>query len=89
MKPTLKVFITENCPGCDEALSIATRVEQNYADRITVEVIDIVKAEQIVPEAVFATPTFMLNGRIVSLGNPSPQEVSQWISDVATVQPEP
>lgn len=89
MKPSLKIFITEKCPGCDEALNVAARIEQNYAAVIDVEVINITDAQNIVPEAVFATPTFMLNDRIVSLGNPSPKEIRSWIEDATTLQPEP
>lgn len=87
MKSVLKVFITENCPGCDEALKIAAYVEQDYPE-ITVEVIDIVDSQAVVPEAVFATPTFMLDDRIVSLGNPSSEQVAQWVDEVTAVQPE-
>jgi thiol-disulfide isomerase/thioredoxin len=89
MKPILKIFITENCPGCDEALNVAAHMEQDYADVIAVEVINITDAQNIIPEAVFATPTFMLNDRIVSLGNPSPKEIRAWIEDATTLQPEP
>jgi hypothetical protein len=39
--------------------------------------------QAIVPEAVFATPTYMLNNRIVSLGNPSPAEVARWAAEAA------
>ncbi|MCQ3977933.1 MAG: hypothetical protein DPW09_31280 [Anaerolineae bacterium] len=77
MKPVLKIFVTEHCPGCVEALRIAAEVAQNYP-HLGVEVIDLNTPEVIVPEAVFATPTYMLNERIVSLGNPSPAEVVQW-----------
>ena len=89
MKPSLKVFIVENCPGCDEARQIAARVEQDYADLIKIEVINITDAQAIVPEAVFATPTFMLNDRVVSLGNPSPKEVARWVAEITVLQPAP
>jgi len=49
-------------------------------------VIDLEAPEVSVPEAVFATPTYMLNDRIVSLGNPSPAEVTQWATE-ARVNP--
>ncbi len=89
MKSDLKVFIIENCPSCNEALNIAARVEQDYSDFINIEVIDITDAQAVVPEAVFATPTFMLNDQIVSLGNPSPKEVAGWVEEVTATQPEP
>ncbi len=85
MKPILKIFVIEDCPGCVEARRIAAWVAQNYAN-LKVEIIDLNAPEVVVPEAVFATPTYMLNNRIVSLGNPSPAEVARW-ADEAMVQP--
>ncbi|MEW5961483.1 MAG: thioredoxin family protein [Chloroflexota bacterium] len=85
MKPVLKIFVTEHCSGCVEALRIAAEVSQDYP-HLGVEVIDIGAPEVSVPEAVFATPTYMLNHRIVSLGNPSPAEVAGW-ARAAMVKP--
>jgi thiol-disulfide isomerase/thioredoxin len=87
MKPVLKIFVTEHCSGCVEARRIAAEVVQNYP-HLRVEVIDLNAPEAIVPEAVFATPTYMLNQRIVCLGNPSPAEVAGWAKE-ARVQPIP
>ena len=85
MKPVLKIFVTEHCFGCVETLRIAAEIAQDYP-HLRVEVIDLNAPEVIVPEAVFATPTYMLNNRIVSLGNPSPAEVARWAEE-AMVQP--
>ena len=88
MKFVLKIYITENCPGCDEARKIAAYVERDYPE-IEVEVINIIDSQAVVPEAVFATPTFMLDDRIVSLGNPSPKQVAQWLDEAVAIQLEP
>ena len=85
MKPVLKIFVTGHCPGCSEAQRIAAWVTQDYP-HLGVEVIDLDAPEVSVPEAVFATPTYMLNNRIVSLGNPSPAEVVRWARE-AMVKP--
>jgi hypothetical protein len=87
MKSTLKIFIAENCPGCNDARLIAAQIEQNHP-KITVELVDVTEPRAAVPEAIFATPTYMLNDRIVSLGNPSPEQVAQWV-EAAAIQPEP
>lgn len=89
MKPTLKIFVAEKCPGCGEALTIAHHARQTYADHINVEIINMADTEVIVPEAVFAAPTFMLDDCIVSLGNPSLQEVAGWVAQATTIQAEP
>lgn len=85
MKPVLRIFVAEHCPGCVEARNIATYVEQNYPD-ITLDVIDITDSQVTIPDAVFATPTYMLNDRLVSLGNPGPDDIAQWVAEVK-VQP--
>ena len=41
----------------------------------TVELVDIQGSP--LPEYVFAVPTYVLNGRVISLGNPTRQELSQ------------
>jgi hypothetical protein len=80
MKPILKIFITEHCQGCSEAHRIAAWIAQDYP-HLKVEIIDLNAPDASVPEAVFATPTYMLNNRIVSLGNPSPTEVARWAKE--------
>lgn len=82
MKSILKIFVRDDCSGCVEAHRIAARVMQDFPHLI-VEIINIGDPQAIVPEAVFATPTYMLNNRIVSLGNPSPAEVARWATNAA------
>jgi hypothetical protein len=82
MKPILKVFVRDDCPGCAEAHQVALQVEQDFP-QLNVEIINMADPHAIVPEAVFATPTYMLNNRIVSLGNPSPAEVARWAAEAA------
>jgi hypothetical protein len=43
---------------------------------VELRVIDIAEAVEI-PDAVFATPTYLLNGRVWSLGNPSIAQVRE------------
>jgi hypothetical protein len=82
MKSILKIFVREDCSGCVEAQRIAAWVTRDFP-QLEVELIDIGQPHASVPEAVFATPTYMLNSRIVSLGNPSPAEVTRWATDAA------
>ena len=77
MKPVLKIFISDNCSGCTEAQRIAAWVTQDFP-QLRTELVNIGDPQASVPETVFATPTYMLNNRIVSLGNPAPAEVAGW-----------
>lgn len=79
MKPILKIFVRDDCFGCVAAQEIAVRVEQDHP-QLKVELVNIADPKAIVPETVFATPTYMLDNRIVSLGNPSLVEVAEWVT---------
>lgn len=79
-KFSLKIFVAEHCSGCREAQQIAVRVARQHPQP-HVEVIDINRAGDSVPEVIFATPTYMLNDRVVSLGNPSPVEIDHWAAN--------
>ena len=86
MNPILKVFVAEHCISCEETHQLAMRVEQIYPD-VIVEVIDVGVYPERVPDNVFAIPTFMLNDRIISLGNPTFDEVVDQIEQVVTTAP--
>lgn len=85
MNPVLKVFVIEHCSNCDEARAIAGRIDRTYPE-VQVEIIDISQPQVVVPDAVFATPTFMLNGRIVSLGTPYPEEIARRVEEAITAR---
>jgi alanine dehydrogenase len=77
MTSRLKIFVAEDCPGCVEARAIATHIEQTYPN-LYVEIIDINNDPTAVPEKVFATPTYILDDRVVSLGNPGLEDITHW-----------
>jgi hypothetical protein len=47
---------------------------------VNVEVIDLDAEDGRNPDEVFSVPTYVLNGKIISLGNPSPVELDQRLS---------
>jgi hypothetical protein len=81
MTSILRVFVREECAGCGEARRIAAWVKQAFP-KLRVELIDVADPHAMVPEAVFATPTYMLNSHVVSLGNPSPAQIARWAAEV-------
>lgn len=81
MKQVLKIYVAEHCLGCEEACDTAFRIEQDYP-HLTVQVIDVEKNKEAIPEEVFATPTYILNNRIVSLGNPGPTDIARWMQNL-------
>ena len=64
----LEIYITDQCTNCREAVVIAERARSIAGLEVTVVNLD--EPGQRVPPQVFATPTYVLNGLVVSLGNP-------------------
>lgn len=75
------IFVAEHCFVCEYAHEIAELIESDFAD-VKLRVIDINKTEESIPDAVFATPTYLLNGRVWSLGNPSPEQVRERLTEL-------
>jgi len=67
--PTLDIYIDADCSACETARSLAYEVRLRMP-HVIVRLRDITQYQPL-PEAVFAVPTYMLNGRRISLGNPS------------------
>ena len=70
----LEVYIGRHCPNCDEALALADEAATRFPD-LLVRVIDLDFEPGPPPESVVAVPTFVLDGRTISLGNPYPEEL--------------
>lgn len=70
----LEIYISDNCWSCEESQRIASRVRQEYSG-VEVELIDL--DSQAKPSYVFAVPTYVLDGTVISLGNPSFEELGE------------
>jgi hypothetical protein len=72
--PLLEVYVSRECLNCGEAVRLAHEAATRYPG-VVVRVVDL-EADQIPPpDPVVAVPTYVLNGRVVSLGNPDPEEL--------------
>ena len=76
----LDIYVGPNCFGCDTAHSIAQEVQDLDLPDVHIHVIDLGDPTSVRPASVFAVPTYLLNGRVLSLGNP---EVD-WLRDQLT-----
>jgi hypothetical protein len=68
----LEVYVAAGCLGCDEAYTIAQIVQEHFPT-VRVDVIhldDLDRRGQPVPAGVVAVPTYLLDGAVISLGNP-------------------
>jgi len=73
----LDVYVEAGCPSCKRAVKIAQEADEAYPD-MAVTIIDVAESDQ-PPADVFAVPTFVLNGDVVSLGNPRRADLSRAI----------
>ncbi|NJN82110.1 MAG: hypothetical protein HC802_07405 [Caldilineaceae bacterium] len=72
----ITVYVAAHCPTCDYAREVARSIREEYP-RVQVQLVDVENTTEVIPETVFATPTYLLNGRVWSLGNPSAQKITE------------
>ncbi len=71
----LAIYVSQACEVCAYAQTLAQRIRRDYA-HVHVQVIDLAAVDA-VPAQVFATPTYLLDGRVWSLGNPSDRQIEE------------
>lgn len=82
----LQIYVEAGCAGCSRAREIANELGSLYPG-LSVEVIDIAAPDSTVPDEVFAVPTYLLDGEVVSLGNPGPEDLTRLVEAALTDQP--
>jgi glutaredoxin len=70
----LDIYVADDCWACEETRRIAAEIEPLYPN-VDIELRDL--ADECKPESVFATPTYVLDGRTIFLGNPTRKELEQ------------
>lgn len=65
----LTLFVENGCSSCERARGIVAELSHTWSE-LDLEVVDIAGADEL-PEAVFAVPAYLLDGQVISLGNPS------------------
>lgn len=64
----LQVFVERGCEQSERAVALARKVDRDYPP-LAVHIIDVSQPGR-QRDDVFAVPTFVLDNRVVSLGNP-------------------
>jgi alkyl hydroperoxide reductase subunit AhpF len=77
--PELHIYISETCWACQEARSIAADMRPKFP-QVNIELRDLEDERR--PSQVFATPTYVLDGRTIYLGNPTREELAQKLLGV-------
>lgn len=78
---TLEIFVMPHCYGCDTAAAVAEHVSAQKLPNLTVRLIDLSTPGIPRPPTVFAVPTYLLDGRVISLGNPE----EEWLLSQLTL----
>ncbi len=75
----LDVYVETGCRFCERAMEIAQEMGDAYP-RMSVRVIDVAEASAI--SDVFAVPTFVLDDKVISIGNPDPSDLRRAIESL-------
>ncbi len=75
---TLDVYVETGCLICSLSEELARRVEANYP-QVVVRVMDGSSLAAVRVESIVAAPTFLINGHIFKLGNPSYDELREAV----------
>jgi glutaredoxin len=64
----LTIYVMKECPGCERARRTARDVQRRLPG-VAVAVVDL-STEEAPPENIFGVPAYVLDGRVISHGNP-------------------
>ena len=81
----LEIVVGPDCTGCDTARRLAVDVARHGPPGLGIRILDLSEPDTIRPPSVFAVPTYLLDGRIISLGNP---ELDWLLARVTPSDPE-
>ena len=77
----LVIYVAQHCAVCAYAHEVAADIEARFPT-VNLRIVDVQTSDEAIPESVFATPTYLLNGRVWSLGNPSDILISDTFDDL-------
>jgi hypothetical protein len=68
----LEVYAMPDCPGWHRATALVAAASAAGIAGLAVRSVDLTQCAATVPESVIASPTWLLDGRRIALGNPDP-----------------
>ena len=77
MRHTLTVYISDDCWSCEETHRILDEVTPQFPNLLLRRVDT---QQEPLPEGVFAVPTYLLDGKVISLGNPTRAALQKRLS---------
>jgi len=73
----LEIVVAPDCVGCAEARAIAEEIQGRFAS-VEVHLLEL-GGDRPIPKQVVATPTYLLDGAVISLGNPRMETLMRLI----------
>lgn len=73
------IYVADHCAVCAYAYEVAETIHRDFPE-VELVITNLSHTTEAIPDTVFATPTYLLNGRLWSLGNPSPEDVQTRLS---------
>ena len=81
MQHKLEVYVVDDCSSCERAQNFVAGILNRY-ENLKIDLFNLSNPDTISPDNVFATPTYILNGSILFLGNPSLEELDERFKGV-------
>jgi Thioredoxin domain len=72
----LCVFVSGHCALTEHVTRVTAEVRRELPF-VVVKIVDVETTREPLPDAVFSVPTYTINGRVISLGNPDVQFVAE------------
>ena len=79
MKSILCVYISDDCASCEQAVELAQWVEDSISE-LDVKVVNVSNPGVEMPPGVSATPSYVLDGKVIHLGNPAREWLFERLS---------
>ncbi|GJM43066.1 MAG: hypothetical protein DHS20C20_33480 [Ardenticatenaceae bacterium] len=81
---TLTVYIADDCWSCVETQRILDDVASLFPD-LALNVVN--TQQEPLPDGVFAVPTYLLNNKVISLGNPTREALRKQLAATFSMFP--
>ena len=75
----LQIYVAPDCSPCTEARAIACEMQARFP-WVHVQLVE-VDGKRELPPRVVATPTYLLDGKVISLGNPRRERLVKLIAE--------
>ncbi|MDD2857185.1 MAG: thioredoxin family protein [Candidatus Nanopelagicales bacterium] len=76
--PHLTVLVADHCVACRRTPQVLAEIAE-LVPGLTVSVIDVDREDAPVGITLIGTPTYLVDGKVVSLGNPEPRRIADLL----------